>query len=38
MIAAVDGGIGRYERLGGKREFSLQHGCERNNCGPFIRY
>jgi ATP-dependent exoDNAse (exonuclease V) alpha subunit len=22
MIAAVDGGIGRYERLGGKREFS----------------
>jgi conjugative relaxase-like TrwC/TraI family protein len=22
MIAAVDGGVGRYERLGGKREFS----------------
>jgi len=22
MIAAVNGGIGRYERLGGKREFS----------------
>jgi hypothetical protein len=22
MIATVDGGIGRYERLGGKREFS----------------